>query len=203
MAEQERTQDPAHDLFPGPIGRLLHPTRTPYGRLAVLLGSVVVLAVALTWTYLGMRAVMDVGGSCAEGGPYEIAQPCPDGAVLLSVGIPIMIVTAMLGSAIAFTVSAPNLLVPMWLFLFGSLGWNFLEYSFDDGIVWGFLVCGVVFELMALPALPMMFLGRQIVGLVPEKVAANTPGQGTWYAAYAVLGAAGVAAGWWTFDAWT
>jgi hypothetical protein len=41
--------------------------RTPYGRLAVLLGSVVVLGLALTWTYLGMRSVMDVGGSCAEG----------------------------------------------------------------------------------------------------------------------------------------
>jgi hypothetical protein len=177
--------------------------RTPYGRLAVLLGSVVVLGLALTWTYLGMRSVMDVGGSCAEGGPYEIAQPCPDGAVLISVGIPILLVAAMLGSAIAFTVSAPNLLVPMWLFLFGSLGWNFLEYSFDDGIDWGFLVCGVVFELMALPALPMMFLGKQLVSFVPQKVATNTPGQTTWYAAYAVLGAAGAGLGWWSFDSWT
>jgi hypothetical protein len=60
-----------------------------------------------------------------------------------------------------------------------------------------------MFELMALPALPMMFLGKQIVGFVPQAVAANTPGQGTWYAAYAVLGAAGVSAGWWTFDSWT
>jgi hypothetical protein len=177
--------------------------RTPYGRLAVLLGSVVVLAIALAWTYLGMRSVMDVGGSCAEGGPYEIAQPCPDGAVLISVGIPVMLVAAMLGSAIAFMVSAPNLLVPMWLFLFGSLGWNFLEYSFDDGIVWGFLVCGVMFELMALPALPMMFLGKQVVSVVPQLARATSPGQGAWYAAYAVLGAAGAAIGWWTFDAWT
>jgi hypothetical protein len=187
---------PAQGTAPGSV-------RTPYGRLAVLLGSVAVLGVALTWTYLGMRSVMDVGGSCAEGGPYEIAQPCPDGAVLLSVGVPIVVVAAMLGSAIAFMVSAPNLLVPMWLFLFGSLGWNFLDYSFDDGIVWGFLVCGVVFELMALPALPMMFLGKQLVGLVPRKVSENTPGQTTWYAAYAVLGAAGVALGWWSFDSWT
>jgi len=177
-------------------------TRTPYARLGVLLGSVVVLAVALMWTYLGMRSVMDVGGSCAEGGPYEIATPCPDGAVLLSVGIPVMVVSAMLGSAVAFMVSAPNLLVPMWALLFGSLGWNFLEYGFSDGIVWGFVVCGVVFELMALPALPMMFLGKQLVSFVPQR-ALREPGQGTWYAAYAVLGAAGAALGWWTFDAWT
>lgn len=177
-------------------------TRAPYGRLAAVLGSVVVLAVALMWTYLGMRSVMDVGGSCAEGGPYEIAQPCPDGAVLLSVGIPVMLVSAMVGSAVAFTVSAPNLLVPMWLFLFGSLGWNFLEYSFDDGIVWGFLVCGVMFELMALPALPMLFLGKQVASFVP-RAAVSAPGQGTWYAAYAALAAVGAGVGWWTFDAWT
>ena len=179
-------------------------TSTPYAKLAVLLGSVVVLGIALTWTYLGMRSVMEIGGSCAEGGPYEIAQPCPDGAVLLSVGVPVVVVSAMLGSAIAFMVQAPNLLVPMWAVLFGSLGWNFLEYSFDDeGIVWGFLVCGVMFELMALPALPMMFLGKQLVGMIPQKAVENTPGQGVWYAAYAVLGAAGAALGWWTFESWT
>ena len=38
--------------------------------------------------------------------------------------------------------------------LFGSLGWNFLEYAFaEDGIVMGWLIPGIMFELMALPAL--------------------------------------------------
>ena len=41
-----------------------------------------------------------------------------------------MLITAMFGSAAAMSVSAPNLLVPMWGLLFGSLGWNFLEFAF-------------------------------------------------------------------------
>ena len=93
-----------------------------------------------------MRAVMNVGGSCADGGPYVSAQPCPDGAVLIAIAIPVMLITAMIGSAAALSVGAPNLLVPMWGVLFGSLGWNFLEFAFKgDDIVWGWLVCGVVF----------------------------------------------------------
>ena len=41
----------------------------------------------------------------------------------------------------------------MWGVLFGSLGWNFLEFAFKGAdIVWGWLVCGVLFWPMALPA---------------------------------------------------
>jgi hypothetical protein len=180
-------------------------TRTPYGRLTVLLGCAFVLSVALTWTFLAMRAVMDVGGTCAEGGPYVIAQPCPDGAVLISVAIPVMIIAAMLGSAFAVWLSAPNLLLPMWVILFGTLGWNFLEYGFsDDGVVWGWIVCGVVFELMALPALAVMLVGTRfklIPVAIPGVNTAGQPRQPTWYAAYVVLGVAGAAVGWWSFDA--
>ena len=42
----------------------------------------------------------------------------------------------------------------MWFVLFASLGANFLDYGFwSDPWQWGFIVCGVVFELMAFPAL--------------------------------------------------
>ena len=38
---------------------------------------------------------MDIGGSCASGGPYQIATPCPAGVdVLLTLGIPLGIVSA-------------------------------------------------------------------------------------------------------------
>ena len=36
-------------------------------------------AACLTVLFLCMRSVMDIGGSCASGGPYEIANPCPAG----------------------------------------------------------------------------------------------------------------------------
>ena len=73
--------------------------------------------------------------------------------MLIAIAIPVMLITAMVGSAAAMSINAPNLLIPMWGVLFGSLGWNFLEFAFTGGdIVWGWLVCGVVFWLMALPA---------------------------------------------------
>jgi hypothetical protein len=176
--------------------------------VGLLVVSVLVLAVTLVWTFLGMRAVMDVGGSCAEGGPYEIATPCPNGAVLLSVAIPVMILSAMLGSGMALLVRAPNLLLPMWTALFGSLGWNFLEYGFttDDGLVWGWIVCGVVFELMALPAVGMIVAGSQLAGLVPRAPVDAVPDTGrssplTWWLGYLALAVAGVLLGAWSFDA--
>ena len=56
------------------------------------------LALCITLVFLGMRAVMDVGGACADGGPYVSAQSCPDG-------------------------STPALLLGIFgLFLFGGIG---------------------------------------------------------------------------------
>ena len=58
--------------------------------------------------------------------------------------------------------SAPNLLLPMWFLLFASLGWNFLEYGiFRGDVEVGWIVCGVVFELMALPVLFLIPMGSQ------------------------------------------
>ena len=53
------------------------------------------LAASLAVLWLGMRAVMGVGGFCAEGGPYVIAHHCPEGTAWL---IPLA-VFAGLGSA--------------------------------------------------------------------------------------------------------
>ena len=73
-----------------------------------------------------------------------------------------MLITAMAGSAAAMSINAPNLLIPMWGVLFGSLGWNFLEFAFTgDDVVWGWLVCGVMFWLMAAPAVYAILVGVQ------------------------------------------
>ena len=100
--------------------------------------SVFVLGVCLTWAFLSQRTVMDVGGACADGGPYVSAQSCPSGAWLIAPAIPVMLLAAFAASFVAATLLVPNLLVPMWAVLFGSLGWNFLEYGFttDGGSVW-------------------------------------------------------------------
>jgi hypothetical protein len=180
-------------------------TRPGWG-LAGPLGTVVgvlVLAVTLTWTFFSMRAVMNVGGSCADGGPYVSAQPCPDGSFLIAIAIPVMIITAMAGSAAAMSVDAPNLLVPMWGVLFGSLGWNFLEFAFDgDGVVWGWLVCGVVFWLMAAPAVLGMLVALKAAVVPPGKPRSGTAtGSRWWVPAYVALGSVGFLLGAWTYDA--
>ena len=41
---------------------------------------VLVLGLSLTWTFLSMRTVMDVGGACADGGPYVERPAVPGGA---------------------------------------------------------------------------------------------------------------------------
>jgi hypothetical protein len=172
-----------------------------YRRLSLLFGSVLVMALALTWVFLGMRAVMDIGGACASGGAYEIATPCPDNvAGFLALGIPLMLVCAFVGTAVAVGLGAPDLLIPMWLLLFGSLGWNFLEYGLFDGeVVWGWLVCGVLFEAMAFPAL-LVLLPWGHDG--PERLNPHpAEGAARWWAAYVVLGVAGAVLGWVTFYA--
>jgi hypothetical protein len=164
---------------------------------AVTVACVLIVALSLTWTYLAMRAVMNVGGSCADGGPYVSAQPCPDGSLLIAAGVPMLLIFSMIGTVSAGMVGAPNLLVPMWGVLFGSLGWNFLEYAFkgpDVEISW--LVCGVVFWGMAVPAFLFMIGGlRQSL---------SKPGAGRswmWLPAYGVLGAVGLFLGWASFVA--
>ncbi len=178
--------------------------RAPYGRLAVLFGSVLLLALTLTWVFLSMRAVMDIGGACAEGGPYVSAQPCPDAAaVLLAVGIPLTILATFAGNGVAVSLSAPNLIIPMWAILFGSLGWNFLEYgAVADGIVWGWPVCGIVFELVALPAVMVLLpLGR--ASWIPETTGSPVTGAVGRWASYVVLGAVGLVLGIWSYSAWS
>lgn len=92
----------------------------------VLLLIVAVMSLAVTWIYSAMRAVMDVGGACATGGPYVSAQQCPDGSWVIAVAAPVLVLGALFGTSIAAMVRAPNLILPIWAGLFGSLGWNSL-----------------------------------------------------------------------------
>lgn len=144
----------------------------------------VLLGMCVAWANLSMRAVMGVGGSCASGGPYEIATPCPDGTWLIAVAIPVMIIAALSGSGFASEFGGPNMVVGLWAVLFGSLGWNFLEYGVVDGFVLGWVLCGVVFVGMAAPAL--WGIATTFVRLVRTR-----PSDLTWWVMYGVLGSCG------------
>jgi hypothetical protein len=127
--------------------------RWPFLDMALVFLSLAGVVACLTILYLSMRAVMDVGGMCAEGGPYEIRQECPKGVPLLLVG------SIWIGIFLVFVyiwrctkAGGPNLAGLFWPALFLSLGWNFLQYGFDppgdEGLVGGWIVCGVVFVVM-------------------------------------------------------
>jgi hypothetical protein len=102
----------------------------------VLVGYLVGIALgtmSVTHLFLGMRAVMDVGGACADGGPYVSAQPCPDGVPLAMVGGMFGLfgaagLTVWFGSRIGK--AAAWIVALGWPALFLSLGLNFMDYAY-------------------------------------------------------------------------
>jgi hypothetical protein len=171
----------------------------------VLSICLLLVGLAVAWLYFPMRAVMDVGGYCAEGGPYVIETHCPEGSTtFLMLGVPLWFAGAFIGLFIAASLSAPQPIFAGWALLFGALGWNFMDYAFNadpaGGVVTSWLVCGIVFWLMALPALVILLAGRFFAG----RTVADGGGSGlAWVGAYLVL----MATGWWlgsvTLHAWS
>jgi len=190
---------------------------TPYGKILVTYGCVIAMGMSLAWAFLSMRAVAGVGGSCGSDGAYQISAPCPDGSWLIALGIPLLLISMFVGSGVGMAIGAPATLLPMWALLFTSLGWNFLEFGFTDGIDAGFIICGVLFWAMALPAWWAMFVAlknnlRKKLKLEPEttpteaerkaaKARANLWAAGSlegslwWWLIYVVLGAGGAVFG--------
>ncbi len=126
-----------------------------WGDIAGLLIGVAGMTLSLTWLFLGMRAVMAIGGACADGGPYVSRQSCPDGVpLLMTLGIfGLFVFGAFLliyGSRIGGWYG--NLVGLAWPALFLSLAWNFLEFGLhppgETGPAWGWLFCGVVFVVI-------------------------------------------------------
>jgi len=143
--------------------------RDPRLRDVLLLGvGAAGLAMCITLMFYGMRSVMDVGGACADGGPFVPAQSCPQGspaALILGTfgwfgfGALTFVGGALVGGAWA------GVGILAWTGLFAALGWNFLDYGLfnspDGEIVWGWLIPGVMFQVMAFAPL---VIGGTIVG---------------------------------------
>ncbi|CAN5759574.1 hypothetical protein BH24CHL5_BH24CHL5_00620 [soil metagenome] len=137
--------------------------------MALYAVAVAGLTASLTLIFLAMRAVMDIGGYCAEGGPYVIETHCPPGVPLLMVGAIFGLflfggLTAWKGSAIGGPYGVVVLLA--WPALLVSLGWNFLEYALRPpppatGIVLGWLIPGIVFVLMGGGPLLALLMARR------------------------------------------
>jgi hypothetical protein len=132
------------------------------GALVLYVAGLVILAAATTSVFLAMRDVMEIGGSCASGGPYEIATPCPDGTAPLMIG---GILGWFIGAGLAGVAGSQlpggygGLALLGWPALFLSLGWNFLDFGFDPanggGTDGSLVFCGVLFFLMG--GVPLLF----------------------------------------------
>lgn len=133
-------------------------------RIVLSLFGTVVTSGCIVVLYLGMLSVMAVGGTCASGGPYEIAVECPQAVAWL---MPASIFIGMAGAAVAVW-GAPAALRPFavvfWSALFGLLGWGFMQAGLPSGEqsfgATGIFL-GLMFWLMA--AFPLYFVIRYAV----------------------------------------
>jgi hypothetical protein len=108
---------------------------------------------AFTVLFLGMRSVMEIGGSCGGVG----APRCPGhvgGLVPAAIWGGLIFAGLYIWQCVKHHV--PSFTSLLWPALFLSLGYNFFDYAFKGGTVAaGFLVCGVVFGLMG--GLPLLW----------------------------------------------
>ena len=124
-------------------------------------------AACLALIYRSMRSVMAVGGSCASGGPYAVATPCPKGVGWV-LPLAIWVGLAMLAgaSAAAVRLGVPGIAWLAWPALFLSLGWNFVDFGLHPpgprgGPIWSWLVCGAMFWAMGAGPVVLWLLNPQ------------------------------------------
>jgi hypothetical protein len=133
----------------------------PWLSIAGFLAGMAGIAASITVVFLGMRSVLDVGGQCASGGPYDIAVPCPDGTWTLPLAIFAGLGFAFLAGAAGSRIGGlyASMAGLAWVGLFCSLGFNFLQWgiappadpsvdSSGGGII--FILLGVMFEVMGI-----------------------------------------------------
>lgn len=126
--------------------------------------SLMATVACLTVLFLSMRAVMEIGGSCASGGPYVVANPCPQGTgwmTMASIFGGLIFLGFYIGNVSGLP--GPKWWGLAWPALFLSLGWNFWEFGlnppeeFGEGVSWGWIVCGLVFVVMGAGPLLALF----------------------------------------------
>ena len=126
----------------------------PVERVRVSLGVFVTLAGLAGWVtilFLAQRAVIEVGGVCAEGSPYVSQRPCPKGVAWLTLA-------SIWGTLVFCALYAwqtikhevfPRFLALVWSVAYFALAWNFLEFGVnppgDDGVSWTWLACALIF----------------------------------------------------------
>jgi hypothetical protein len=128
--------------------------------------------ICLTLLFLAMRGVMDLGGFVATGGPYQIEHQAPNWIWILPVSIVSGIIFLFIYTLFANKLGGLKLTSLAWPALFCSLGYNFLAYSFipeakGGGIAIGWLICGVLFELMG--GIPLLIIIKETFRYIGQR----------------------------------
>jgi len=131
---------------------------TPLVRMVGSAASWFLFSLSFGLLYQSSIAVMQLGGSCASGGPYEIAVECPDSVALFT---PLSIFGGLFAVAIG-VVLAQGFGTPLttwaWPVLFIGLGSAFLlAFIFGQDIVG--LIIGTMFVIMGLVPLVLELRG--------------------------------------------
>ena len=114
----------------------------------------------LAAVYTGFVRVMNVGGSCASGGPYAISHPCPSGTgALIGGGIGAVLVFATVLVCAVGYLGGPAIetSLVLWCAGFATLAVGSFTHSSDGGAT----VAGATFALLV------------VLGMVPLLSALN------------------------------
>jgi Short C-terminal domain len=157
------------------------PRRTARRPLDVVLGLLGVAGIAAGITLLALdgRALMNIGGFCAEGGPYEIAVHCPHNSEVIFLlgflgGGAAIVLAEWKSSAIGL--GPGTVLLLAFTAVFGVIGLETLLAGFDPpgdepGWAWGWLIMGTMF--VAAAAVPLLLMALSFRVPVPAAGAAG------------------------------
>jgi hypothetical protein len=121
-----------------------HSLDSPLWRVIGAAASWLIFAFSFTVFVLGLWGVLQVGGTCADGGPYVIAVHCPENTDIFTIG---GIYGGLAAIFIALLIArgfGTRLVVLAWPILFLTLSAPFLLAGLP------FIVIGIVFVIMAL-----------------------------------------------------
>lgn len=141
--------------------------KNPIMRFIGAFSSWLLFAFSITVLALSTFTVLGIGGTCATGGPYEIAVECSAGAMFSVLGIMLGIVAV--GIAIFFGQGFGTLLSELaWPILFCSLGFVFFIPFFVNGDLTG-LIVGGSFEILGVGPLILVLVvnfQRTLIGSI-------------------------------------